>query len=120
MLYKPFFLNALARNLPRSLLWGFCRFYTVNPSPYMFLLEDPEFSVVGASPEIPYPTHREAKLTSVPLLELVAVDTMKKEFGARNDLLGDKECAEHLMLVTLPPMISAVSLNMVLLRSLIT
>ena len=50
--YKPFFHNALRRIFSPILVELYRALRTVNPSPYMFLLEDPDFSVVGASPEV--------------------------------------------------------------------
>ncbi len=75
---------------------------TVNPSPYMFLLEDPEFSVVGASPEI------HVRLTGKQIEIRPIAGTRrrgrneKEDLELEADLLADKkECAEHLMLVDL-------------------
>ncbi|MBT7651588.1 MAG: anthranilate synthase component I [Opitutae bacterium] len=74
----------------------------INPSPYMFLMEDEEFSVVGASPEV------HVRLTGEDvLIRPIAgtrprgkTDLEDKEFEL--DLLADeKEKAEHLMLVDL-------------------
>jgi len=75
---------------------------TVNPSPYMVLLEDPEFSVVGASPEV------HVRLTG-DLVEIRPIagtrhrgKTEKEDLALEKDLLADeKEKAEHLMLVDL-------------------
>ena len=75
---------------------------TVNPSPYMFLLEDPEFSVVGASPEI----HVRLTGSQIDIRPIAGTRRRgrneKEDLELEADLLGDKkECAEHLMLVDL-------------------
>ena len=75
---------------------------TINPSPYMFLLEDPAFSVVGASPEI------HVRLTGKQIEIRPIAGTRRRgrteceDLELEADLLSDqKECAEHLMLVDL-------------------
>jgi len=75
---------------------------TVNPSPYMFLLEDPEFSVVGASPEI----HVRLTGNQIDIRPIAGTRRRgrneKEDLELEADLLADKkECAEHLMLVDL-------------------
>jgi len=75
---------------------------TVNPSPYMFILEAGDFSIVGASPEV------HVRLTDG-LVEIRPIaGTRKRGANAAEDaalereLLADaKEKAEHLMLVDL-------------------
>ncbi len=75
---------------------------TVNPSPYMFVLEAGDFSIVGASPEV------HVRLTDG-LVEIRPIAGTRKrgatpaEDGAlEKELLADeKERAEHLMLVDL-------------------
>lgn len=74
----------------------------INPSPYMFLMEDDEFSVVGASPEV------HVRLTGEDVLIRPIAGTRprgKTESEDKElelDLLADeKEKAEHLMLVDL-------------------
>jgi anthranilate synthase component I len=75
---------------------------TVNPSPYMFLLEIEGFSVVGASPEV------HVRLTDG-LVEIRPIAgtrprgrTSSEDLQQEKDLLADaKERAEHLMLVDL-------------------
>jgi len=75
---------------------------TVNPSPYMFLLETGEFSLVGASPEVHVRlTGRKVEIRPIagtrPRGKSAAEDTALEE-----ELLADeKERAEHLMLVDL-------------------
>ena len=75
---------------------------TVNPSPYMFLFEDPEFSVVGASPEI----HVRLTGSEIDIRPIAGTRRRgrneKEDLELEADLLSDKkECAEHLMLVDL-------------------
>jgi anthranilate synthase component 1 len=75
---------------------------TVNPSPYMVLLEDPEFSVVGASPEV----HVRLTGDQVEIRPIAGTrhrgQTEKEDLALEKDLLADaKEKAEHLMLVDL-------------------
>lgn len=75
---------------------------TVNPSPYMFLYETADFSLVGASPEV------HVRLTDG-LAETRPIagtrprgNTVEEDIAHERDLLADKkECAEHLMLVDL-------------------
>lgn len=75
---------------------------SVNPSPYMVLLEDPDFSVVGASPEV----HVRLTGDQVEIRPIAGTRhrgaTEKEDLALEIDLLSDaKECAEHLMLVDL-------------------
>ncbi len=75
---------------------------TVNPSPYMFLLEDPDFSVVGASPEV----HVRLTGDHVEIRPIAGTrhrgKTEAEDLALEQDLLADeKEKAEHLMLVDL-------------------
>jgi anthranilate synthase component I len=75
---------------------------TVNPSPYMFILEAGEFSIVGASPEV------HVRLTDG-LVEIRPIagtrrrgGTAAEDLAFEKELLADeKERAEHLMLVDL-------------------
>lgn len=74
----------------------------INPSPYMFLLEGEDFSVVGASPEV------HVRLTGQDVLIRPIAGTRprgkteKEDRELEIDLLNDeKEKAEHLMLVDL-------------------
>ncbi len=75
---------------------------TVNPSPYMFILEAGDFSIVGASPEV------HVRLTDG-LVEIRPIAGTRKrgatpaeDLALEKELLADeKECAEHLMLVDL-------------------
>jgi anthranilate synthase component 1 len=75
---------------------------TVNPSPYMFLLEDDNFSVVGASPEV----HVRLTGDNVQIRPIAGTrhrgETEAEDLALEDDLLADaKERAEHLMLVDL-------------------
>ncbi len=75
---------------------------TVNPSPYMFLLETPEFSLVGASPEV----HVRLTGRKVEIRPIAGTrprgKTAAEDVAFEKDLLADeKERAEHLMLVDL-------------------
>jgi anthranilate synthase component 1 len=75
---------------------------TVNPSPYMFLLEDADFSVVGASPEV----HVRLTEDKVEIRPIAGTrhrgNNEEEDLALEKDLLADeKECAEHLMLVDL-------------------
>ncbi|HEY8933477.1 MAG TPA: anthranilate synthase component I [Rariglobus sp.] len=75
---------------------------TVNPSPYMFILEAGDFAIVGASPEV------HVRLTDG-LVEIRPIAGTRKrgvthadDLALEKDLLADeKERAEHLMLVDL-------------------
>lgn len=75
---------------------------TINPSPYMFLLEDPEFATVGASPEV----HVRLTGDHVEIRPIAGTRHRGKnemeDLALERDLLADeKEKAEHLMLVDL-------------------
>jgi anthranilate synthase component 1 len=75
---------------------------TVNPSPYMFLLETPDFSLVGASPEV----HVRLTGRKVEIRPIAGTrprgKTIAEDLAFEKDLLADeKERAEHLMLVDL-------------------
>ena len=75
---------------------------TVNPSPYMFILETGDFAIVGASPEV------HVRLTDGRVEIRPIAGTRKRgataaeDTALEKDLLADaKERAEHLMLVDL-------------------
>lgn len=75
---------------------------TVNPSPYMFLMEDADFAVVGASPEV----HVRLTGDQVEIRPIAGTrhrgKTEAEDLELEKDLLADeKEKAEHLMLVDL-------------------
>ena len=75
---------------------------TVNPSPYMFIIDAGDFAIVGASPEV------HVRLTDG-LVEIRPIAGTRKrgatpdeDLALEKDLLADeKEKAEHLMLVDL-------------------
>jgi anthranilate synthase component I len=75
---------------------------TVNPSPYMFILDTGDYAIVGASPEV------HVRLTDG-LVEIRPIAGTRKrgathaeDVALEKDLLADeKERAEHLMLVDL-------------------
>lgn len=75
---------------------------TVNPSPYMFLLETGDFAIVGASPEV----HVKLTGSKVEIRPIAGTrhrgKTEEEDVALERDLLADeKEKAEHLMLVDL-------------------
>ena len=75
---------------------------TINPSPYMFLLELDGFSLVGASPEI----HVRCENRRVEIRPIAGTrprgKTAEEDLELERDLLADpKERAEHVMLVDL-------------------
>ncbi len=75
---------------------------SINPSPYMFLLELDEFSLVGASPEI----HVRCEDKRVEIRPIAGTRprgaTRQQDLAHEKDLLADpKERAEHVMLVDL-------------------
>jgi len=74
----------------------------VNPSPYMVLIEDADFSIVGASPEV----HVRLTGKTVEIRPIAGTRPRGKneseDYALEKDLLADKkERAEHLMLVDL-------------------
>ncbi len=91
-----------SRPFTRSPLDLYRALRTVNPSPYMFILEAGDFSIVGASPEV------HVRLTDG-LVEIRPIAGTRKrgashaeDAALEKELLADeKECAEHLMLVDL-------------------
>jgi anthranilate synthase component 1 len=75
---------------------------TVNPSPYMFLLDAGDFSLVGASPEV----HVRLTGRKVEIRPIAGTrhrgKTSDEDLALEKELLADeKEKAEHLMLVDL-------------------
>ncbi len=74
----------------------------VNPSPYMFILQFDDFSLVGSSPEV----HVRAIDGQLDIRPIAGTrwrgKTEAEDDALAADLLADeKECAEHLMLVDL-------------------
>ncbi len=75
---------------------------TINPSPYMFLLELDGFALVGASPEI----HVRCENSKIEIRPIAGTrargKTVEEDVANEKDLLADpKERAEHVMLVDL-------------------
>lgn len=75
---------------------------TVNPSPYMFLLETDEFGIIGASPEV----HVKLTAGKVEIRPIAGTrhrgKSPEEDLALETELLADeKEKAEHLMLVDL-------------------
>jgi anthranilate synthase component I len=75
---------------------------TVNPSPYMFLLEADDFAIVGASPEVHVRlTGRHVEIRPIAGTRRRGT-TPEEDVALEQELLADeKEKAEHLMLVDL-------------------
>lgn len=74
----------------------------VNPSPYMFVYETPDFSLVGSSPEV----HVRAIGGRIDIRPIAGTrwrgKTQEEDDALAADLLADeKECAEHVMLIDL-------------------
>lgn len=90
------------REFKRSPLDLYRALRTVNPSPYMFILEAGDFSIVGASPEV------HVRLTDGRVEIRPIAGTRRRgathadDLALEKELLADeKERAEHLMLVDL-------------------
>ncbi len=75
---------------------------TKNPSPYMYLMEYEDFSIVGSSPEVMVRL-QEGELLLRPIAGTRKRGTTKeRDRELEEELLADpKECAEHLMLIDL-------------------
>ena len=74
----------------------------INPSPYMFVYETPEFSLVGSSPEV----HVRSVDGRIDIRPIAGPrwrgKTPEEDDALADDLLADeKECAEHVMLIDL-------------------
>ena len=74
----------------------------INPSPYMFVYETPDFSLVGSSPEV----HVRAVDGRIDIRPIAGTrwrgKTPEEDDALAADLLADeKECAEHVMLIDL-------------------
>ena len=75
---------------------------TVNPSPYMFLLETGEFALVGASPEVHVRlTDRQVEIRPIAGTRPRGKNAAEDAALEKDLLADDKERAEHLMLVDL-------------------
>ncbi len=91
-----------SREFQRSPLDLYRALRTVNPSPYMFLLETGDFALVGASPEV----HVRLTGRKVEIRPIAGTrprgKTTPEDVALEQELLADeKEKAEHLMLVDL-------------------
>lgn len=75
---------------------------TVNPSPYMFILDTIDYAIVGASPEVHVRlTGERVEIRPIAGTRKRGV-TVAEDLALEKDLLADeKELAEHLMLVDL-------------------
>jgi anthranilate synthase component 1 len=74
----------------------------INPSPYMFVYETPDFSLVGSSPEV----HVRSVDGRIDIRPIAGTrwrgKTPEEDDALADDLLADeKECAEHVMLIDL-------------------
>jgi anthranilate synthase component 1 len=75
---------------------------TVNPSPYMFLLETGEFALVGASPEVHVRlTGRKVEIRPIAGTRPRGKSAVEDAALEKELLADEKERAEHLMLVDL-------------------
>jgi len=73
-----------------------------NPSPYMFLLDFGNFSIVGSSPEVMVGLHDKHILLRPLAGTRRRGQTPQRDQELTNEMLNDeKECAEHLMLIDL-------------------
>ncbi len=74
----------------------------INPSPYMTLLELPEFSIVGCSPEVMTQVKGQRCMVRPIAGTRPRGKTSEEDKAMEVELLADeKECAEHIMLVDL-------------------
>jgi len=91
-----------SRDFTKSPLDLYRALRTVNPSPYMFLLETGDFALVGASPEVHVRlTGRKVEIRPIAGTRPRGKTTVE-DLAFEKDLLADeKELAEHLMLVDL-------------------
>lgn len=91
-----------SRPFDRSPLDLYRALRTINPSPYMFILETGAFSLVGASPEVHVRlTGRRAEIRPIAGTRARGRNT-EEDLTLEKELLADeKERAEHLMLVDL-------------------
>jgi anthranilate synthase component 1 len=67
----------------------------LNPTPYLFLFEEPDFALIGASPELLVGI-KDGVIETVPI-----AGTCKKDDDIQQLLVDPKETAEHVMLVDL-------------------
>ncbi|MBS0662497.1 MAG: anthranilate synthase component I [Verrucomicrobia bacterium] len=90
------------REFKRTALDLYRALRSVNPSPYMFILEAGDFSIVGASPEVHVRlTDGRVEIRPIAGTRQRGV-TVEEDQALEKELLADeKERAEHLMLVDL-------------------
>jgi anthranilate synthase component 1 len=75
---------------------------TINPSPYMFLVQFPDFQLVGASPELLVSLHgRRARVRPIAGTRWRGKSEEEDQKLAEELLADEKERAEHIMLVDL-------------------
>ncbi|MCO4783241.1 MAG: anthranilate synthase component I [Candidatus Cloacimonetes bacterium] len=75
---------------------------TINPSPYMFFMDFPDYQLIGASPELLVKVHQNEMEVRPIAGTRKRGKTQKEDEDLAQDLLADKkELAEHLMLVDL-------------------
>ncbi len=73
-----------------------------NPSPYMFLMEYKDYTVVGSSPEVMVGLQNNEILLRPIAGTRKRGDTPQRDYELEIEMINDpKECAEHLMLVDL-------------------
>ncbi len=91
-----------SREFRRSPLDLYRALRTVNPSPYMFLLDTGNFSLVGASPEVHVRlTGRKVEIRPIAGTRPRGRNAAEDDALAQELLADEKEKAEHLMLVDL-------------------
>ena len=74
----------------------------INPSPYMLLLQFPECSLVGSSPEVMTQVKQDRCMVRPIAGTRKRGDTIEEDAALEDELLADeKELAEHIMLVDL-------------------
>lgn len=71
-----------------------------NPTPYMYYLTTPDFTLFGASPEKLVSLH-DQEVTIVPIAGTVPVNGESNEALLQKLRTNEKECAEHTMLIDL-------------------
>jgi anthranilate synthase component 1 len=90
------------RNFARTPLDLYRALRTVNPSPYMFLLDTGDFALVGASPEVHVRvTDGLVEIRPIAGTRHRGINASEDQALERELLADEKERAEHLMLVDL-------------------
>ncbi|MCJ8345922.1 anthranilate synthase component I [bacterium] len=86
--------------VPPSSLYRALR--TINPSPYMFFMDFPEYQLIGASPELLVKVNEgEMEVRPIAGTRKRGKNMEEDDFLAKDLLADKKELAEHLMLVDL-------------------